>query len=124
MRVLTTCPACGASGRGKLTADRAVTLLFLAVALQFGMAVVVPHPRMRDAPPMYITPARKHFPQSAALGVGNLVRVHVSGFNKTRPADPLSGKASNAAVAQMRGPVRAARGESVGDALRAVRREV
>jgi hypothetical protein len=52
------------------------------------------------------------------------VRVNVSGFSKINPADPLSDQAANAAVATMRGHVRAARGESAGDALRAVRREV
>jgi hypothetical protein len=122
---VTTCPACGAKGHGRLTADRAVSLLFLAVALQIGIAVIVPHPRIRDAP--LITPAREHFPphtRFAALGVGNLVRAHVSGFIKISPADPLSAKAANAVVEPMRGHAREARGESAGDALRAVRMEV
>jgi hypothetical protein len=56
--------------------------------------------------------------------MGHLVRMNVSGFSKISPADPLSDQAANAAVATMRGHVRAARGESAGDALRGLQREV
>ena len=69
--VLTTCPACGANGCGRLTA--AVTLLLLAVARQFGIAHVVPHQRLHDvgteAP---VEPVHKE-----ALVMGHLVRERV-----------------------------------------------
>ena len=65
-----------------------------------------------------------HLPQRAALAMGHLVHVHVSCLSETRPADSLSAYAANAAVAPMRGHMREARGESAGDALRSLRREV
>jgi hypothetical protein len=122
-RVLATCPTCGANGRGRRTAGRAVTLLFLAVALQEVIAVAVPNPRIIFAR-IRTARATVHPLRPAALAMGHLARMRVSGFGKTRPADPLSDQAANAAVVPMRGHVREARGESAGDALRSLGREV
>ena len=81
--------ACGANGHGRLTAGRAATLLFLAVALQFGIAVAVSHIRMPDAPPRTVRATGVHQPLPAALAMGHLVYVRVC-FSKISPADPLS----------------------------------
>ena len=89
MWVLATCPACGTNGRGMLTAGTAGTLLFLAVAVKFVIAVVVLHPPIRIAPPRTAR-ATVHVPRRAALAMGHLARVRVSAFGKTRPANPLS----------------------------------
>jgi len=64
MKLLATCPECGASGHGRFTAG---TPLF-AVAVQFGIALVVPHPQIRHAPAR----ARVHAPRRAALLMGHL----------------------------------------------------
>ena len=72
--VLATCPACGANGHRRVTA--AVTLHFFAVALQRGIAIVVPHPPIDFTHPTTV----QHLPRIAALAMGHLVRVRVSGF--------------------------------------------
>jgi len=77
--VLATSPTCGANGRGKLTAATAVNLL-LAVALQPRIAPVFHHLSCIDAPAL-----ATERPQPAALAMGHLVRVHVSGFSKPDP---------------------------------------
>ena len=81
LSAVATRPECGANGHGRVTA--AVTQL-LAVALQGGFTPFVPQP----PPPIRLaTPARAlvYVPRFAALDVGHLVRVHVSGFSKSDP---------------------------------------
>ena len=80
--LLATCPACGAHGHGRLT--EAVTILLLTVALQVGVAHVVPNPRFWEAS----FKAPFHPPRFAALAMEHLVRVHVSGFSKPDPLTP------------------------------------
>ena len=117
--VLATCPACGANGHGRLTAAGRGILL-LAVALQFGVAVVVKQqrwqPRYRDA----LARARVHIPIKAALVVGHLVRVQVSGFIKPGSLTHSQRRQHYVAVT----PMQTAGGDSAGDALRGLRREV
>jgi hypothetical protein len=71
--VLATCPACGANGQGRRTA----VTPFLAVAFQVVIATPVIHLRFRAAR----APAREHVTLGAALLMGHLVQVHVSGFS-------------------------------------------
>ena len=78
--VLATCSTCEAKGHGRLTA---VTLL-LAVALQIGIALVVPHPRSPSAT-VRLHRAVEHEPRRTALVMGHLVRVQLPGFSKPEP---------------------------------------
>ena len=79
--VLATCAACGANGHGRFTAAGWGSLL-LAVALQFEITrPVVPHLLFLRTPAIAIV----HPPRRAALLMGYLVRIHVSGFNTPDP---------------------------------------
>ena len=78
MWLLATCPPCGGKGYGRLTT---VTCLLLAVALQFGIAVIVPHPMRRGTRPRAVV----HVRRMAALAMGNLARVLVSGLRNSEP---------------------------------------
>ena len=85
--VLARCPACGANGHGGLTADRTVTLLLLAEALQIEIAPAVPQIPGPHTTPPFIAPteAAVHVVQFTALEMGHLVWVRVSDFSKNDP---------------------------------------
>ena len=126
IRLLATCPACGANGQGRLTATPAVTVKLLAVAHQPVFAVVVPHKRF---PVVHRIPganarARVHPPRRAALAMGHLVRVHGARFSKPDPQNHSQPRHHHLAVAPMRRDKRATRRDSASDALRALQREV
>jgi hypothetical protein len=83
----------GPNRRVRLTAT-AVPFLLLAVAFQGGIALVVLQEPRPIAPParavQHCLLSEKMANHRAALGMGHLVRVHVSVFSTTRPADPLA----------------------------------
>ena len=78
-----TCPACGVNGHGRLTA--AVTGLLLAVALQPTVAMVVEPRHFPDGVEALAVAIYEIGKPGAALAMGHLVRVHVSGFSTRDP---------------------------------------
>jgi hypothetical protein len=116
MRMLATCPARGASGHGRLTAGTPL----LAVAIQFGIALVIPHPRIRHAP----SRARVHAPRRAALLMGHLSGCVSHALAKQTRRPTLSVGTTMLLCTKTRRNMQASRRDSASGECRGLRMEV